>query len=207
MITNELEAVATTRTDANARFLELLPQIRRTVRFGLRRAPPHVREEALCECIATAYCAFTRLVERGKAERAYATVLATFALRRFRGGRPVGGRRRSRDVLSDYAQRRHGIAIVSLSETPRENQWEEFLLEDRTAGPAEIAAVRLDFRAWLERLPPTKRSLATRLAAGAGTAEAAHCLGVSCARISQLRGELAASWQQFQTERLATAAA
>jgi hypothetical protein len=78
--------------------------------------------------------------------------------------------------------------------------WEELVVEDRNSSPAEIAACRLDFRAWLRRLDRGRRALATRLARGESTTEVANRFGVSSGRISQLRNELRNSWHLFHNE-------
>jgi hypothetical protein len=50
---------------------------------------------------AGAYCAFARLVERGKAELAHPTPPARYAVRPARGGRRVGAKLTIRDASSD----------------------------------------------------------------------------------------------------------
>ena len=77
---------------------------------------------------------------------------------------------------------------------------------DKRSTPAEIAACRLDFQAWLRRLDRRRRAVAKRLAAGESTGEVACHFGVSTGRISQFRTELRDSWQAFQGERLAVVA-
>ena len=78
--------------------------------------------------------------------------------------------------------------------------WAEQLLADRRATPADLAVCKLDFCAWLRRLSPVKRRVATRLAVGDTTSEVALRFQVSLSRISQLRRELEADWQAFQAQ-------
>ena len=80
-----------------------------------------------------------------------------------------------------------------------EHVWQALLVENRFAGPAEIAATKIDFGTWLARLPARLRSVAEVLATGEGTGEAAKKFGVSRSRVSQFRRELEASWSRFQT--------
>ena len=74
------------------------------------------------------------------------------------------------------------------------------MIEDRTTGPAETAASRIDFAVWLKRLNTRNRKVAMRLASGERTNRVAKMFGVCEGRISQLRRELKASWDAFVGE-------
>jgi hypothetical protein len=76
----------------------------------------------------------------------------------------------------------------------------ELLGESRQATPAELAAIRVDFAAWLSRLSDRHREIALCLAVGEPTGTVAQRFDVSCARISQVRADLAIRWRQFQGE-------
>jgi hypothetical protein len=178
-------------------FETMVPTIRRIALYRFRYAPRWRREELISDVIALAYFAFARLVERGKAARAYPTALADFAIRQAQDGRRIGCRQNVRDVMSCYAQRRKGFSVQPLPHKAPGADWEE-LLQDRKANPAEIAACRIDFCEWLVRLKRFKRQVALRLAGGATTGEAARYFRVSQARISQLRNELHQDWNKFQ---------
>jgi hypothetical protein len=71
-------------------------------------------------------------------------------------------------------------------------------VEDRYAGPAEVASTRLDFAAWLEELPKRLRKIALFLAAGETTSAAARRFRRSQGRISQIRRQLYEAWHQYQ---------
>ena len=73
-------------------------------------------------------------------------------------------------------------------------------MEDKRSGPAEIAATRIDFDAWLKTLSRRERRVAKTLAASETTAAAAKKFGVSPGRISQLRSQLKRAWEAFQGE-------
>ncbi len=60
-----------------------------------------------------------------------------------------------------------------------ENAWREILVEDRHAGPAEVAATRIDFGRWLGILPRRLRKVAAFLAKGESTSDAAQTFGKS----------------------------
>ena len=88
-----------------------------------------------------------------------------------------------------------------------EDAWQEIVLEDRHAGPAEVACVRLDFAAWLKLLSRRYRRIAEVLAIGETTNAAARRFHVSAGRVSQIRKELKRVWERFQGEGLETAPA
>ena len=98
------------------------------------------------------------------------------------------------DITSPYARLANDIVVERLDQRDDEDEghWKEALVEDRRAGPAETAAARIDLAAWLQSLPQARRRIAMKLAMGETTGEAAKAFGVSAARISQLRNELAA---------------
>lgn len=182
-------------------FLALLPDIRRQVRFAFRRLAPERREDAVQEAIANALVAYVRLFELGKTDVAYATPLAKYAVKQVCDGRQVGCQLNSHDVLSPYAQRKQGFSVARLLRADEsEGTWKEILVEDSRCTPAELAASRLDFDAWLRQLPRHKRRIASTLAAGETTSEAAKKFGVTPGRVSQVRRELAASWNDFHGE-------
>ena len=69
----------------HAKFLELLPKIRRQANIAFRNALPDGEgEELIAEVVANAYSSYCRLVELGKEDVAFATPLACFAIRRVR---------------------------------------------------------------------------------------------------------------------------
>jgi hypothetical protein len=143
--------------------------------------------------------AYARLVERGQADRAAPSPLARFAIVQVRVGRRVGNRLRICDVLSNYSQFKNGFQVERLDSFDEEEDcWQEVVVEDKRATPAEIAACRIDFAEWLRRLTVRLRKIALALAAGEMTKGAAERFGLSPARISQLREGLKKSWEVFQ---------
>ncbi len=82
----------------------------------------------------------------------------------------------------------------------QQDGWLEVLIEDRRAGPAETAASRIDFPAWLKTLSNRNRRIAWKLALGGAAGHVARRFGISDARISQLRRELERSWRAFHGE-------
>jgi hypothetical protein len=182
-------------------FLAMLPAILKHARIAFRCLRPEARHEAVQEVVCNAMAAYAALVERGKVALAYPSVLARFAVAQTRDHRKVGGHLNCRDVSSPYCQRLKGIVVERLDRfDEEENAWTEAVVEDRTAGPAEIARTRIDFNAWLKHLPRRNRRIAEALAAGQNTGDVAERFNVSAGRISQLRRELHRSWQEFLGE-------
>jgi len=181
------------------RFLEILPQIRRQARIAFQAAKPEAQAELITEVVANAFVAFARLAERGLAELAYPTPLANFAVRQVRAGRCVGTKLNVRDVSSRYAQLAKQIVVERIDRFDHERgEWCEALIEDRSAGPAEIAASRIDVGDWFKSLSRGKRKIAQALARGETTSSVARMFGLTDGRISQLRQELKRSWELFQ---------
>jgi hypothetical protein len=182
------------------RFAEMMPAICRHARLCFKGLPADARAEAIQEVAAQAFVAYSRLVELGKEDVAYAAPLAKFAVHRVRSGRTVGGKLNASDVSSVWCQARRNIRVDSLHEHDGQDGWREIVVEDRRSGPAETAAARLDMTAWLRSLPRPHRQIAEALAAGETTSAAATLFNVSAARISQVRRKLFEGWQRFQGE-------
>jgi DNA-binding NarL/FixJ family response regulator len=71
------------------------------------------------------------------------------------------------------------------------------LVEDKTATPADIAACRIDFAAWLLTLTNSQRRAANLLATGETTTVVAKKVGLTAGRVSQMRRELMRAWELF----------
>ncbi len=185
----------------HAGFLAMLPIIVRHAKIAFRHLNPEARDEAVQEAVCNACVAYARLVELGKPELAYPTVLAKYAVAQVNEGRKVGARLNCRDVLSGYCQRVKNLTVERLDRYDEQEQaWQEIIIEDRHAGPADVARVRLDFAALLETLSRRLRKITEMLATGESAGKVAKRFRVSPGRVSQMRRELCASWQSFQGE-------
>jgi hypothetical protein len=179
-------------------FLKMLPKIRRQAWIAFRGRDTESRHELTQEVIANAYCAFVRLVRRGKKGVAYPTPLAQFAIRRVYAGRRVGNQLNKHELLSPYARRIHGLKIKQLDRQDEpKGGWRQILVEDHRAGPAETAVARIDVAEWLKSLSRRQRQIAKALALGTSTSEVAKRFGLCPARISQLRNWFRQQWKQF----------
>jgi len=185
-------------------FLKMLPVIQKYADKAFQHLDAEGREDAVHEVIANALVAFARLLQLGKADLAYPTVLARYGAAQVREGRRVGNRRRVSEVLAEYAQRKKGFVVESLDCFHKESsQWLEAIVEDtRTPVPDQVA-FRIDFPAWLNSQTKRNRRIAEALAVGSTTGEVAKRFKLSSGRISQLRQQFHQSWQEFQGDKAA----
>jgi hypothetical protein len=184
------------------RFLAMMPQIRRQAFAAFRKFRSEARDELIQEVVANCYRAWVLLVHRGKEAVVYPTPLAQYAIRQVRDGRRAGGRLKATDILSPSAQRIHGFTVQRFDQRdPQTGIWNEQLVEDRRAGPAQIAAARLDLAAWMRSLSTRNRRIARALSVGETTSSVAKQFGLSAGRVSQLREWLREHWERFQGDR------
>jgi hypothetical protein len=182
----------------NAKFLQLLPAIVASAKFALRDIKREAREDAVQEVVASAYAAYVRLAERGKADLAYASPLAGYGVAQYRAGRRVGARLNVRDVMSPYARRAKRIRVERLDcYDEKRGGWREAVIEDHRTNVADQAAFRIDFPTWLATLAGRDRQMAEALAMGLAPSEVADRFGLCRARISQKRAQFADSWERF----------
>ena len=175
-------------------FLDMLPLIRSQACRAFRKLDPEHRDDMVQEAIANAFCNFVRLVRQGRANTAYATPLANFAIRQVIAGRKVGSKSSTIDLTSPFASSARGIRVERLDS--EQGSLRAVLVEDRRAGPAEIAAARIDVAAWFRAMSESHRRIAQALATGETTSEVARQFGLSSARVSQIRSLLKASWEK-----------
>lgn len=183
---------------ASQRFEQMLPQIQLMASYAFRDKDPELREELAAEVVARAYVAFVRLAEQGRADIGYARPLAMYAVRQVKSGRRIGTKLNIRDVSSQHAQMAKKISMRRLDTYDRdEGTWREALVEDRRAGPAETAAIRIDFAAWLDSLSSKYRHMAAILAEGETTGAVARRFRVTPSRVSHIRKQLKQAWESF----------
>ena len=156
--------------------------------------------------VANCWVAFVGLIRRGLEEVIYPKPLAQYAIRQVRSGRKVGIKANVNDITSRHCQVRKGVRVKRLDHyNVEEDEWKEVLIEDRHAGPAETAIAKIDIGNWFGQLKPRDRAIASYLALGNGTSEAAKAFRVSKGRIAQKRREFLERWRRFQNEPVATA--
>jgi hypothetical protein len=190
------------------RFMAMLPALRRAACFRFRHLSPSRKREVIDDVVGTCCAFYARLVEKGEEKRAHFSSLVTFAAAQLGQGRQIGNHLSSKDVSSQYAQRRNGFQVERLDQfDASDDEWKQILIEDKNAGPAETAASRIDFAERLSTMPSLRRQIAECLATGASTSEAAERFALSPGRISQIRGELRDSWDDFHGEMVTASAA
>lgn len=194
-----------------AEFSRMLPRIENYARFHFRGLRGDTLDEAVQEVVCHACQAYSQLVAQSQADVATWSSLAKFALKRYRAGRRVGGSLNVNDICSVHCRRQKGVQVQPLRRWDDQGQgWTEILVEDKNSTPAEIAAARVDYPAFLATLSPRVRRITQRLATGESTGQVAKRFRISPGRISQLRKELKRAWDQFhqlpsEVERLAAA--
>ena len=183
-------------------FLTMLPRLERYARIAFRRLLAEAREDAVREVIANCLCAYHRLYERNELRRAFASALVRYSVAQYHVGRRVGSSRHSRDVYSTQARQEAEIEIRPL-ETPGEqsDQWQECLTDNRRTPVPDQVHFRIEFPRWLDSQTNRNRQIAETLAFGYSTGEVARKFNLSSARVSQVRRELYASWNEFTGER------
>lgn len=187
--------------EARDQFARLLPEIQRHVRFRFRHLHRELCEDRTAEAVALAFVMFVRLVADNRTEFAYSTPLSDYAVRQVLAGRQCGTSLNVNDITSRHCQQKTGVHVTSLVQRDRNSGcWQEIVVEDRGAGPADVASTRIDFRDWLATLPPQKRQIAELLATGETTQAVAQRVQLTAGRISQSRRELQMSWNEFQTQ-------
>jgi hypothetical protein len=197
-------------THAQQQFTAHLSAVEDAARYAFRRMRRQDRDEALAAACGAAWSAWAGLLRRGKNPVEVGVhAIARNAILYVKSGRKLGnptGGRGARDIWHPRAQRACGYRVVGLDrDAERESgrgsdAWREWLACDHRVGPADEAAFRVDFAVWLNSLPERKREIAELLTEGHEPGLVARIVGVSPARVSQLRHELAASWRSFQGE-------
>ena len=180
----------------HTKFLTMLPAITHYADLAFRTLDLEAREDAVTEVIASAFVAYARLAELGKTDVAYPTVLALYGIRRYWHGRRVGTKASSKDV---YAQRPNAGQRRHLG-TPREQRWQEALVDDTKSPVPDQAAFRVDFPQWLRTLTDRDRDVALGLCQGERPVDVARYHGISRGRVSQLRAKLHDGWLRFHGE-------
>jgi hypothetical protein len=197
----------------HAAFLSVLPRIELHGRVAFRHLRcQQAKDDAVAETVALCWRAFVRLVEKGKDPLTFVSRIADFAARHVRSCRRLCGRERGQDVLSPRARQRHGFRVESLPSSPgtrheeryavvrgqhRQDAFEERLRDNTQTPVPEQVCFRLDFPAWLQTLAPWERDMIGEMANNERTLDLSQRLGLSPARVSQLRRELHGRWTRF----------
>jgi hypothetical protein len=186
-----------------ARFLSILPRIKTHARIYFRQVKCyHKKADCISETIALAWKWFVRLAERGKDACRFATALASYAAKAVKAGRRVCRQLKAKDALSERAQQKHGFVVGKLPDfsTLSANPLAEALTDNTRSDPAEQAAFRIDFPAWLKLHCKRDRAMIRDASAGERTADLAARYRLSQPRISQLRREWFEEWKAYTAD-------
>jgi hypothetical protein len=184
----------------HTRFLSILPRIEKHASLYFRHIKCREQKaDRVAEVVALAWKWFVRLAERGKDARQFPSTLATFAARAVKSGRRVTGQLKTKDVLSERAQQRHGFFVGKLPDfsTESTNPLAEALADNTRSPVPDQVQFRCDFPAWLTTRTQRDRQLIEHMAMRERTKDLALKFGMSESRVSQLRGEYHEDWQQF----------
>ena len=185
--------------EVNAKFLKMLPLITMIAKKAFWDYDRDKREDATQSVIVGAFQMFKSLVKRGLMDKAFATPLAWYAIKKHRSGRPGGVKSNSEDVLSERCQIL-GRADVRgiLSYRTRSRYLVEILIyDDRSPDPALDVQCNLDFESWRNTLDKRDRKMLDTFLAGKTTREIAKKFKISEGRVSQMRRELVNSYRKF----------
>jgi hypothetical protein len=184
----------------HAGFLLILPRIELHACIFFRQIKcPAAKEDAIAETVALAWKWYVRLSARGKPVSEFVATFAAYAAFGVKSGRRVCGQEKPKDALSAIARQRHGFTISPLPDGGgADGSALEEALHDNTQTPVdEQVMFRLDFPAWRRTRTDRDRRVIDDLMVGERTADVASKYGLSPARVSQLRRDLHADWQQF----------
>jgi hypothetical protein len=199
-------------TSAQQHFTETLKAVEDAVHYAFRkRLRRQEYEEAMAEATAAAWSAWHGLVRKGRDPLAVGVHgIASNAIRYIKNRRRIGNRsggRGAMDIFHPRARKARGYRVISLDSGDESDPgpsaggtWREWLACDHRVDPADEAAFRLDFEGWLAGLSPRDRRVAELLCQGHQGLEVARMVGISPARICQLRPILEADWRGFQGE-------
>jgi hypothetical protein len=190
---NDLSAV-------HAQFTDSLQKIDYWIRYAFRRYRPQDRREAILDCHAAMWSAWHGLILKGKNPIDIGvTGIANNAIRYVKHGRRLGNTNSGRGAMDVYTHasktRENYVHNFDFH-----NGWRTALSVDCHTDPADDAAFRIDFAEWLSSLTEVKRRIAELLAEGNRPGTVARMVGMSPARVTQVRHELEANWAIFQAD-------
>jgi len=190
--------------EAQAAFLAAMPRIVRHARCYYRHTRcPHKKADCIAEVVSLCWKWWLRLMaERGKDPSKFVSVLATFAARAVRSGRRLCGQLNAKDAMSEVAQQRHGFSVGKLPDfsTLNVNPLAEALTDNTQSAVPDQVQFRCDFPEWLGTHTERNRKIVVEMAQGERTKALARRFKLNPPRVSQLRRELADSWDLFTSD-------
>jgi len=189
----------------NDLFLSILPALQRRITYLTRSWPPPRQQETLAEASAMALAACHNLFRRKQIEKIHTTGFREYILKALRQGRCFADAPANGDVLAPNGRRRHGRCIYSLDARPRQSGHQAGsgvgrfadMLSDSKQSVMDQVAFRIDFDAWLTRLPESDRRMMVMLASGETPSAVASSFKISRAAVSQRRRKWRCQWAKY----------
>jgi hypothetical protein len=183
-----------------ADFSAAQPRITRHARVFFRYVRcRHKKADCISEVVALCWKWWLSLVGVGKNPKAFVSVLASYAARAVKSGRRLCGQLKSKDVLSELAQQRHGFYVGKLPDYSTEscNPLAEALTDNTRSDIPTQVHFRCDFPTWLKTRTQRDRRIIHDMLLNTRTKDLARKHRKSEGRISQLRREYHQDWCQF----------
>ncbi|OAI40712.1 hypothetical protein AYO40_04460 [Planctomycetaceae bacterium SCGC AG-212-D15] len=183
-------------------FLKIVPKIEKHAKIHFDDRCPGKREDRIAETIALAWKWFKRMAERGKDATEFPSALASFAVRAVKNGRRVAAMQKTKDVLSERAQRLHGFTVSKLPdiETLESNPLMDALVDNTQTPVHEQANFRQSYPRFLRRQTGRDRRLMQLLAMGNSAKHSGERFGLSPCRVTQIRQRLCREWYAMHDE-------
>lgn len=179
------------------------PAILKACRHAFRMWHERKRDDARQEALAYGWQCWHSLVNRGLDPMPRLGGIIKYAILHTRYDRLIGGTARSSvDTYQSGMKRQQMTPSGGAYPTDRSDpaNWTINFDTSSRVDPADAAAFRIDTAAWLDSLPKNERMLIAGLAIGIPAVELAQKLGISVARLSQLRKQLAAQYRDMMID-------
>lgn len=188
-------------TTAQREFVECLDVIQAAIARACRKIRnADRREETQAEALAHAWRRWLSLSVSSHEPRALAAHIGHWAAKSALAGERFAGRNREACPLDERAQC-YGRTVVIRFDRPLpwgERVYAEDLRDTRNFSPADLAAFRIDWLAFVQTLSPKQRFLSEALASGRSQTEVADTCGVDRSAITNQKKRLLAAWEAFQ---------
>jgi hypothetical protein len=171
--------------DESTQFARLVPAVSRGIKYKLKSMKvlcADDQNEAVADCLALAMTEFARATRNG--HDCTATSIVRYAMRQYRAGRRVGQASRRPEITARMPKQR---ALFF-----------DDVAGDSRGNPADIAAFAIDYAEWHSHLIGAPLQVCDLLGDGYRPSDVADLVALSRGRVSQMRGELALSWDDFQ---------
>jgi len=185
---------------AHAKFAELEPLIRKTVRIVLRNRDPDKRDDAVQSAIVHSWESIRALAIKGRLEDASAAALAWQGIRHYREGRIGGCPSSSVDALGERCRFLQRVKVLN----DNNDYGDEILfhsmatLVDGRYSVPKTVAFRLDFfEGWYQQQSSKDQEIIRLLAYGETTGDVAKKYNVTPAMVTYWRRKYEKSWREY----------